>query len=254
MAQTNGSRRLLPFLALAILGIVAADVVRRNLPGLQSPPPRPAADTTTLGGNTAPVADTAALDAARRARVRDAIDADTGDSYILQTVQQADSTVRRWPDQRLNRPLRLAIIRQPQVDGFKEDFMANVAWAVSRWDGIVPVHFDTGADSATADIVVVWTRQLDSNRTGRTDLTWDRHGWIHHAVIVLATHTPDGRSELDARRMSGLALHELGHAIGLNHSPNRDDVLHPIAYAFELSERDRRTAQLLYQLPPGSIR
>lgn len=253
MTQSNGSRRLLPFIALVILGIVAADVVRRALPERQPDAPRVAADTTTLGGNTAPAVDTAAMAAARRARVRDAIDADTGDSYILQTVQQADSTVRRWPDQRLNRPLRLAIIRQPGVDGFKEDFMANVAWAVSQWDGIVPVHFDTGADSATADIVVVWTRQLDSNRTGRTDLTWDRHGWIHHAMIVLATHSPDGH-ELDARRMSGLALHELGHSIGLNHSPDRDDVLHPVAYAFELSERDRRTAQLLYQLPPGSIR
>ena len=251
MTQATGSRRLLPFLALVIVGVVVADVVRRSLPVRQAAPPA-AADTTTLGGTTPPV-DTAAVAAARRSRVREAIDADTGDSYILQTVQQADSTVRRWPDERLNRPLRLAIVRQPYVDGFKEDFMANVAWAVSRWDGIVPVHFDTGADSANADIVVVWTRQLDSNRTGRTDLTWDRQGWIHHAVIVLATHSPDGH-ELDARRMSGLALHELGHAIGLNHSPNRDDVLHPVAYAFELSERDRRTAQLLYELPPGSIR
>jgi hypothetical protein len=118
---------------------------------------------------------------------------------------------------------------------------------------VIPVFLETGADSASADIVVVWARQLDSSRTGRTDLTWDRRGWVHRALIVLATHTPDGRP-LDTQRVSALALHEIGHAIGLNHSPRRDDVLHPIAYASELSERDRRTARLLYELPTGSIR
>lgn len=256
MAQANGSRRFLPALALLIVGLIGADIVRRALPASRTPQRRAdsgSADTSTIGGNAQPATDTAAVSARRRARVRELVDIDSANSYLLQTIQQADSTVRRWPDERLNRPLKVALLSQPSVDGFKEDFVANVAWAVSRWDGIVPVHFDTGADSASADIVVIWTRQLDSNRTGRTDLTWDRHGYIHHAMIVLATHSPDGR-ELDSRRMSGLALHELGHAIGLNHSPNRDDVLHAVAYASELSERDRRTARMLYELPPGSIR
>ncbi|HEY2806444.1 MAG TPA: matrixin family metalloprotease [Gemmatimonadales bacterium] len=252
MAQTQRSRPILPLLALLIIGLVGADVVRRLIPDRKPDAPRPAADTTTMGGGTQPVLDTAAMSARRRARIRELIDDDSANSYLVPTIAAADSTVRRWPDDRINHPLHVAITRQ-SVDGFKEDFVANVAWAVGQWDGIIPVHLDTGADSASADIVVVWTRQLDSNRTGRTDLTWDRRGVIHHAVIVLATHSPDGR-ELNGARMSGLALHEIGHAIGLNHSPNRDDVLHPVAYATELSERDRRTARLLYQLPIGSIR
>ena len=140
-----------------------------------------------------------------------------------------------------------------QVDGFREEFVADVAWAVGRWNGSIPVGLVTGADSADADIVIVWTAKLDGNRAGRTDLTWDRRGHIRGALIVLATHSPDDRL-LDDRRVSALALHELGHALGLNHSPDRGDVLHAVAYVAELSERDRRSARVLYELPPGSIR
>ncbi len=250
----NRSSRLLPGVAALILCVVAADLVRRSLhPTPLALAPAAAADSSTLGGGTEPGADTLGLAQRRRvARVRERIEADAAGSYLAETVRDADSTVRRWPDERIRTPLRVAITRQ-QVEGFREDFVSDVVWAVGRWNGVVPVQLDTGADSANADIVVVWTRQLDSNRTGRTDLTWDRRGLIHHATIVLATHSPDGRL-LDARRMSALALHEMGHALGLNHSPDRDDVLHPIAYASELSARDRLTARALYQLPPGSIR
>src|SRR5438046_893763 len=161
MTQTRNPRLLI--LAVLILGLVAADVVRRSLPShADRAPPVTVADTTTLGGGSQPADDTAAAAERRRARTRERIDADSASGYLLETIRAADSTVRRWPDDRFAVPLRVAITRQP-VDGFREEFAANVAWAVSRWDGLVPVHFDTGADSATADVVVVWTPQLDSN-------------------------------------------------------------------------------------------
>jgi predicted Zn-dependent protease len=54
--------------------------------------------------------------------------------------------------------------------------------------------------------------------------------------------------------MVALALHELGHALGLGHSPVQEDVLYPVTRANDLSDRDRRTARLLYSLPPGDLR
>jgi predicted Zn-dependent protease len=205
-----------------------------------------------LGGRSAAIPDSALVAAARRDRTRERLREETDRTYLAASLSETDSMLRRWPDARINRPLRVAIIRQ-NVDGFREDFVSNVNWAIGRWNGVIPVLLETGADSANADIVVTWTVRMDSNRTGRTDLTWDRRGNIRQALIVLATHTPEGQL-LDARRMSALALHEVGHAIGLGHSTLKQDALYPVTLAQELSERDIRTARLLYDLPAGSIR
>lgn len=243
--------RFLPIVAALIVGLVVFDVSRRAFSRRPDQPTAPVADTSTLSGTAEPLPEPVA-DSARLAEVRRRIREDSAFGYLFSTVRDADSTVRRWSDARAARPLRVAMVRA-SVDGFREEFVSNAAWAVQRWNGVTPLTLETTTDSAGADIVVVWTSQLDSNRAGRTDLTWDRRGEIHHALIVLATHNPGG-AELDTRRMSALALHELGHAIGLNHSPDRNDVLHPVAYAADLSERDRRTARVLYELPLGSIR
>jgi predicted Zn-dependent protease len=48
-------------------------------------------------------------------------------------------------------------------------------------------------------------------------------------------------------------VHETGHALGLPHSPDSNDVMFPATRTGTLSERDRRTAQVLYQLPPGPL-
>lgn len=238
-------------LALLVVGAVGADVARRAFrqvaPRARRPPS--ALDTVaSTGGASAPADSTAAM----KIRVRARIAGEADRTYILSTLVETDSTIRRWPDERSTRPLQVCVIRT-SVDGFRDDFVGTLTYAVGRWNGVLPMALSTGADSATADIIVTWTSQLDSGKTGRTDLTWDRRGVIHHAFVTLATHDAGGRP-LDAPRMSALALHELGHALGLGHSTVKEDALYPIATAQELSDRDRRTARLLYELPPGSIR
>lgn len=255
--------RLLPVLAALVVGAVVADAARRLVarPGTRFPAPAPAAAATDTARSAAAgrVAPSVAQEAAeaevrRRALARERIGIESAGTYVTAMLRETDSMIRRWPDAALRRPLRLAVVRASTVPNFREEFVANVAWAVGRWNGsLIPVRIQSGADTLIADIVLTWVDHLDSNRTGRADLTWDNHGHILHAAVFLATHTPEGR-EIDPRQMTALALHELGHSLGLGHSPRRDDALYPVTRAIELTERDRRTARLLYALPPGSLK
>ncbi len=51
-----------------------------------------------------------------------------------------------------------------------------------------------------------------------------------------------------------MALHEVGHALGLPHSDRPEDLMYPTTRRPELTPRDIATIQLLYHLPTRSIK
>ena len=191
----------------------------------------------------------------RKGDVLRRIEAAAGSTYLASMLPQVDSAIRRWPDERVRRPLRVAILPAARVDDYRDEFAWAVSWSVTRWNGaVLPVMLDfRGRDTTRADIVVSWAPALDSGRTGKADVTWDQRQHIRRAAITLATHAPDGRM-LTPAEMTALALHELGHAIGLAHSSEAKDALYPMTRAADLTARDRATARLLYDLPAGSLR
>jgi predicted Zn-dependent protease len=189
---------------------------------------------------------------AARAAIRARIAAEGAESYLAETVAGSDSSVRRWAV-RGARSLTVAIVRA-DVPGFQGEFVDAVGWAMAEWNQVaLPVRFEANADSAHADVVVSWADTIDAERAGRADVTWNGAGAIVRVRILLATHLTGGRP-ITTRQMTTMALHELGHAVGLGHSPDPRDALYPTSGASALTPRDRRTATVLYALPTGSVR
>jgi len=266
-------------IVFVVLGILF-DVTRRSMrrpaaaeapvPALapaDSPPARPpaAADTVVAParppGESLPGASRGADPAAAassymelvaRAETRRQIRASAGVTYLSEIVAASgDSMLHRW-DNRVTRPVRVHLA-PGRAANFQPAFLDAVRAALRTWESAVPVRFAETADSSAAEVHVFWKVQFDIERTGQTDLVWNADGHIERGVITLATFDPDGRP-MGVEEIRVVALHEIGHLIGLDHSPDSGDVMYPVARARQLSRRDIETARLLYQLAPGSLR
>ncbi|HKW39704.1 MAG TPA: matrixin family metalloprotease [Gemmatimonadales bacterium] len=188
-----------------------------------------------------------------RSEIRRRIRASASLTYMNEILAASpDSGLHRW-DGRVTTPVRVSLVGS-QVANFQPAFLDAVRNALERWrDAGVPVRWNLDADSSMAEVRFHWRVQFEGQRSGQTDLQWDRDDHITQGDVTLATFDLKGQP-LDADGVRVMALHEIGHLLGLDHSPDPGDIMYPNPQVRDLSARDVATVLLLYDLAPGSLR
>lgn len=174
-------------------------------------------------------------------------------TYIDEILLERDSALARWPE-RVAQPIRVWVGRGANLADWNDGFPARVRDAFEEWSTLgIPVRFAFVTDSAEADVHVNWIDHFDTPISGKTLWARDRNWWIVSANITLALHH-NGGEPLDDLAVKAIALHEVGHMLGLDHTADSTNIMTARVRVRDLSNADRATMKLLYQLPPGSIK
>ena len=176
-------------------------------------------------------------------------------TYIGDILAERDSNIARWPDRLSTRPLRVWVqsSRQARPIGIPA-YLGQVRDAFMTWVGAgAPVPFTFVTDSSQGDVHVTWVDHFDEQISGKTMWARDDNWWIVDANITIALHHNHGEP-LDASAVRAIALHEVGHLLGLDHCADTTNIMTPRVRVRDLSEADKATMRLIYALPPGSVK
>ena len=174
-------------------------------------------------------------------------------TYIGEILLERDSTLVRWADRR-GAPLTVWVQPQSNISDFSSAFVNEVHAAFEEWDNLrLPVRFAFVDDSTEAKIHVTWVDHFSQPISGRTRWARDDDWSITDANITLAVHHNSG-DQLDDDAVRAMALHEIGHLLGLDHTTDSSSVMAARVRVRQLSEADRATVRLIYTLPSGPVR
>jgi matrixin len=158
---------------------------------------------------------------------------DGAGTYIRAVLATNDGRFVRWAARQ--DPIHVWI-QSPSSEALEYGFRA--------WNGAnAGVTYDIVDDSTQADVWVTWSPTLlTSQELGVAARQMDADGRLVYVNVILLASG-------DAGRQQNTAMHEAGHALGLDHSTDQDDIMYEYNTGAVLSAADVRTLRLLYRLP-----
>lgn len=174
-------------------------------------------------------------------------------TFVDEILAARDSNLARWADRRSN-PVLVWIDDRSPLAAPAQDLGSNVRQAFYDWSAAgVPLAFTFIGDSARAEVHVTFVDRFAERMSGRTLWTRDMHWWILRGEIQLALHSGSGML-LNDDQLRAIALHEVGHLLGLDHTANSAAIMSPRVSALTLTPEDIATMRLIYQFPPGPLK
>ena len=168
--------------------------------------------------------------------------------------------VFRWP---LDKGRIRVRMRLPEFVGEKAALQLREAAieGIMEWDGHpFPIVIDTSQFTVHLwDIGVIWSQGLYSDNAGQATGGGGVDGKrVVYSVEGLAIVVPPGQEMGSAllTQIKAIAMHEMGHTLGLGHSDSPEDIMYPryergVTRA-RASARDLATVDALYALPNGA--
>lgn len=170
------------------------------------------------------------------------------DAYVEE--DRGERTVRpRW---RLDQGARLLTFRFGDPPAGRPEFWRPVERALSTWASVdeVPFRFEPAAENDVADLEFAWVAGFATAKAGLTRRLVGDDGTIRRAVVTLARDHFNGFA-ISEPFLSFVAIHEVGHALGLPHSDAPGDAMYPGSRNATLSSRDLASLRNLYDLDTG---
>jgi hypothetical protein len=245
-------------IASMLLGL-GAFVVLQTRRVRRSTTPVPSAQVTSAGNatptspNEIVVSSASAAPARDVAAIRQRLVQSQHGTFVGEILAKRDSSLARWAERRTN-PVTVWIDERSPLAAPGQDLGSNVRQAFYDWSAAgVPLAFTFIGDSARAEVHVTFVDRFAELMSGRTLWVRDVHWWILRGDIQLALHSGSGML-LSNDQLHAIALHEVGHLLGLDHTANAAAIMSPRVSALALTPEDIATMRLIYQFPPGSVK
>jgi len=172
-----------------------------------------------------------------------------GDTYVEGSDATEAGAIDRWG--RTEAGTRVLQVHFADPPGDRPDFWREARSALRVWEVVsgAPLRFEITSDPTGAEVEFLWIDRFPTAQAGSTHRRLDEAGFIEHVTVTLAAAHSDG-VPMSPEFVRLVALHEVGHVVGLPHSENPGDAMHPGNRNLELSPRDIRSVEVLYR-PQG---